>query len=203
MGFKHKHTTAETYLSTHDPLLGQHIASILKTHPPLRIEPSLISDFAYLVRSIVYQQLSGKAAHTIHQQLSQGLHHHVTAHEINKHTIQSLRAFGLSTQKATYLLALAKAVDKKQLILPIGGTNETIIKTLTAQYGIGLWTAQMFLLFHRRRPNILPTTDLGIRRGVAMIYGYTTLPTPSDIEIIGQPWHPYQSIASLYLWKTL
>src|SRR5215472_13652423 len=114
-------------------------------------------------------------------------------------------AVGLSNQKLSYIRALAKKTRDGKVnfdILP-QLPDEEVVAHLTQIKGIGVWTAQMFLIFALRRENILPTGDLGIRVAIRKAYGLTELPKPSEMESIAVRWHPYCSVASWYLWRSL
>ncbi|MCG8434772.1 MAG: DNA-3-methyladenine glycosylase 2 family protein [Gammaproteobacteria bacterium] len=162
--------------------------------------------FETLLRAIVYQQLSGKAAATIHQRvlaLFPGASHPEPAQLLRKRPA-TLRRAGLSNNKMLAIRDLAtkildgtvpSAVELKKM------ADEDIIKELTKVRGIGRWTAQMLLIFQLGRPDVLPADDLGIRKGYMRAYGKRKLPDQSKLEIAGRRWRPYRSIASWYLWR--
>lgn len=163
--------------------------------------------FESLARSIVYQQISIHAARSIYQKLVTAC---ATSGELDARLVadsppEILRSCGLSTQKATYLRELARhtnagSVNFEQLpSLP----DDEVIQQLTQVKGIGVWTAQMFLIFSLRRPDILPTGDLGIRNAVKKLYRLREMPSPADVEKRGEKWRPYASVASWYLWRSL
>ena len=164
------------------------------------------ADFSTLARSIVYQQLSGKAAATIYGRVEQAVHpNRVCGEAILALSGEQMRALGLSNQKATYLRSIAEQnlngiIDFERLHeLP----DHEVIQHLTAAKGVGVWTAQMYLIFALRRPDILPTGDLGIRNAIQRIYHLRTPPKPDRIMKIARPWRPYASVASWYLWRSL
>jgi DNA-3-methyladenine glycosylase II len=162
--------------------------------------------FDALVRSIVYQQLSGKAAATIHGRVltligdGSGAPAKIvaTSHE-------DLRKAGLSNQKASYVRNLAEHVLDGSL--PVNSlhelTDEEIIAALTQVKGIGKWSAQMFLMFRLGRPDVLPDLDLGIQKGIQKAYRLRKLPTPKQVLSRGAKWAPYRTIASWYMWRVL
>jgi DNA-3-methyladenine glycosylase II len=162
--------------------------------------------FDALVRSIVYQQLSGKAAATIHGRVitligegSQAPGRIVaTPHE-------HLRAAGLSTQKANYIRNLAEHVIDGSL--PVDSldqlSDDEVITALTQVKGIGRWSAQMFLMFRLGRPDILPELDLGVQKGIQKAYRMRKLPTPKQVLKRGERWAPYRTIGSWYMWRIL
>ena len=159
-----------------------------------------------LVRSIVSQQLSTKAASTIHARVlalidaDQPLPEHWLALDD-----PALRAAGLSRQKIGYIRDLARHVQSGSL--PIAKLHELpddeVIRALTSVKGIGVWTAQMFLMFRLGRPDILPVLDLGIRNAIKRAYRLRKEPTVERMNAIAKPWEPYRSIASWYLWRSL
>jgi DNA-3-methyladenine glycosylase II len=161
-------------------------------------------DFAALVQSIVSQQLSTKAAATIHGRLREGLGE-VTPARILKQDPADLRGWGLSGQKTAYLLDLAEKTRKRQVrfqALPAMSDDE-VIEHLTQVKGVGVWTAQMFLMFALRRPDVLPVGDLGIRTAIRNVYALEELPGPGQMEEIARPWRPWASVACWYLWRSL
>ena len=116
-----------------------------------------------------------------------------------------MRSAGLSKQKTSYLFDMAERASRRELDfarLP-KMSDEEVIEHLTQVKGVGVWTAQMFLIFSLRRPNILPTGDYGVRVAIKKAYNKRKLPTPEVMEKIAKPWEPYRSIASWYLWQSL
>lgn len=162
--------------------------------------------FETLARSIVYQQLSGKVARVIFNRLAEAAGGRtVTAERIMRLTPRRMRSLGLSQQKTEYIRDLAKRTRAGKVdfeILP-GLSDEEVCEHLTQVKGIGVWTAQMFLMFALRRADVLPCGDLGIRTAVGRAYGFAALPTPAEVEQTGAPWHPYCTAASWYLWRSL
>ena len=164
------------------------------------------SAFEPLARSIVYQQLSGKAAGTIFARLCEafGSGEQPDPGKILAAGEAGLKGVGLSRQKARYVLGLAE--DWKANNLP--GRNEleamddeTAIRTLSNFKGIGRWTAEMVLMFWMGRPDVLPVDDLGIRKGVQVLDDLDELPGPAAVLERGEPWRPYRTLASWYLWR--
>ena len=171
--------------------------------------------FQTLVRSIVYQQLSGKAALTIFNRLleaaragmrpDQAKLQPVTPEAILKLRPQKMRALGLSQQKVAYLRELARMTrdgDIQFQKLPELGDTE-VIAHLTRVKGVGVWTVHMFLMFALRRPDVLPVGDLGVRTAMKKAYGLADLPKPAEMERIAASWRPWCSVASWYLWRSL
>jgi DNA-3-methyladenine glycosylase II len=162
--------------------------------------------FDALVRAIVYQQLSGKAASTIlGRVLALYDGRYPSTNELLATSEERLRAAGLSRQKLSYLRDLARHVEDDTL--PLDRLHELddaeIIDALTAVKGIGRWSAQMFLMFRLGRPNVLPDGDLGIRKGVQRAYRMRTLPPPTKVQQVGARWSPYATYACWYLWRLL
>jgi DNA-3-methyladenine glycosylase II len=163
------------------------------------------SHFGALIRSIVFQQLSGKAATTIHNRfLDLYPDRAPTARDIIETPDDKLRGAGLSRQKIGYLRDLAARVDRGELPLDHVDslTDEDLIAHLVQVKGIGKWTAQMFLMFKLGRVNVLPDLDLGIQNAIKRAYGKRKC-APRDVLRIGAKWSPYSSIACWYLWRSL
>ncbi len=162
--------------------------------------------FDALVRAIIYQQLSGKAAGTIHGRV-EALYgdRSPTPAEILATDDERLRAAGLSWQKISYIKDLATKVVSGELATESLDMmrDDEVITSLVRVKGIGRWSAQMFLMFRLGRPNILPDLDLGVQKGIQHAYRLRTLPTPKDVLRIGERWAPYASVASWYMWRLL
>lgn len=160
--------------------------------------------FLALLRAIIYQQLSGKAAGAIHSRiLALFPDKKPTPELLLKIRAPRLRKAGLSVQKITYVRDLAKKfqdgiVDEKKFGKM---TSQEIIDHLRSVRGIGTWTAQMLLLFTLKRLDILPTGDLGIRKGFQIVYQLKKQPTPQEMERLAKPWRAHASAASWYLWR--
>jgi DNA-3-methyladenine glycosylase II len=181
------------------------LAAIIERVGPFQMqyrEPT----FQVLVRSIVSQQLSGKAALTIFTRLKEAAKTDpFTPESILKLRPAKMRALGLSQQKTGYIRELARLTRSGELVfehLPALEDAE-VIERLTRVKGVGVWTAHMFLMFALRRPNVLPVGDLGVRAAIKRAYGLAELPTPAEIERLAEPWHPYCSVACWYLWRSL
>jgi DNA-3-methyladenine glycosylase II len=162
--------------------------------------------YGTLLRAIVGQQLSTKAAETIYGrvlELSGG--HAPTPKQLLKADPERMRAAGLSRAKVAYLRDLAQHVEDGTLELERLPelSDEEVAAQLTAIKGLGQWTADMFLIFHLGRPDVLPVGDQGIRRAIQVEYGLRKLPDAKRMQKIAAPWRPYRSLASLYLWSAL
>jgi DNA-3-methyladenine glycosylase II len=165
-------------------------------------------DDAYgsLVRTIVGQQLSMKAAHTIYARLAALFGGRpLTPAELLAADEETLREAGLSRQKIAYLRDLAVRVQCGELELEALHKlpDDEVSEKITRVKGLGRWSADMFLIFHLQRPDVLPVGDLGIRRAVEKAYGLPALPDKRQLRTIAHPWRPRRSLACLYLWKTL
>jgi DNA-3-methyladenine glycosylase II len=162
--------------------------------------------YGALLRSIVGQQLSTSAARTIYERLTEIFGGRTpTPRELLEIDPELIRAAGLSRAKVAYLRDLAEHVEDGELdlqALPELDDAE-VAAQLTAIKGLGRWTVDMFLIFHLGRPDVLPVGDLGIRRAVQIQYGLEELPERADLERIAEPWRPWRSLASLYLWTSL
>ena len=180
-----------------------HLRAIIDRIGPCRLEPHP-DRFGALVRSIISQQISTKAAASINARLvAIGGEPHQPARliEIGE---ANLRTVGLSSAKARYVLNLAEAVASGQVPLDEfddSWDDQAITQALTAVKGIGVWTAEMFLIFVLNRPDILPASDLGVRVGLRDRHGLAELPRPRDCHALAETWRPYRTIASWYIWK--
>jgi DNA-3-methyladenine glycosylase II len=161
--------------------------------------------FETLVRSIVYQQLSGRVASVIFGRLKAAAGDRLTPESVLKLRPSRMRTLGLSTQKTVYIRDLARHTRDGLVRFEdlASAADAEVIAHLTQVKGIGVWTAQMFLMFALRRPDVLPTGDLGIRNAMRKAYGLESLPAPAQMEELGARWRPYCSVASWYLWRSL
>lgn len=191
---------AVIHLKKSDPVLRAIIGRV----GPYRIEYGP-PEFQSLAESIVYQQLNGKAASTIFERFAALAGDPVTPKGILKLTESQMRSVGLSKQKSSYLRDMAERATRGDLDfsklheLP----DEEVVKHLTQVKGVGEWTAQMFLMFTLRRPNVLPTGDFGVQTAIKKHYNKRKLPKPLQMEKIARPWEPYRSVACWYLWRSL
>jgi DNA-3-methyladenine glycosylase II len=199
------HHASIRHLRKVDPVL----ATVIDTVGPCRLETrSEGTHFDALVRSIVYQQLSGKAASTILARVH-GLYgdRSPTPAELLATPDETLRSAGLSRQKLSYLKDLADKVERGDVPLAADAidhlNDDEIIDRLVKVKGIGRWTVHMFLLFRLGRPNVLPELDLGIQNAIKRAYRMRKQPGPKDVARIGKKWAPHASVASWYLWRLL
>ena len=191
---------AVLHLRKNDPVLSAIIERVGAYGIQFR-EPG----FETLVRSIVYQQLSGRVAKVIFDRLLAAVGGEITPAKILALRPARMRKLGLSTQKTAYIRDLARHTRDGSLIfeeLPALSDQE-VIDRLTQVKGIGVWTAQMFLMFALRRHDVLPTGDLGVRNAIRKAYNLAELPTPAEMEEIARNWRPWCSVASWYLWRSL
>ena len=159
-----------------------------------------------LLRSIVGQQLSTKAARSIYGRLTDQFEGRApTPQELLDADPEAIRSAGLSRPKVKYLRSLAEHVLSGELELDRLHelADEEVTREVTAVKGLGQWTADMFLIFHLGRPDVLPVGDLGVRRAVERAYGLEALPSAEELERLGERWAPYRSLAALYLWESL
>jgi len=196
---------AITHLSEQDSTMAQLIHAVGPFEGEMR---PAHSPFESICESIVYQQLSGKAAATIYGRFralsdpDQPLdpNHVVTLAD------ERLRAVGLSSAKTAAIKDLASKtiegiVPTQDQLEPL--SDEEIIERLTSVKGVGPWTVKMYLMFRLGRPDVLPHTDLGIQKGLMKTYGLSELPSPKLVEAMAEPWRPYRTLASWYLWRSL
>jgi DNA-3-methyladenine glycosylase II len=191
------------HLIQHDPILEEVIAR----YGPCNIKPNK-NYYQELVDGIISQQLSVHAARAIEgrfRDLFGG--HFPTPEEILTTDVETLRGLGFSRAKGAYVLDLAQhIVDGKVKFDHMDAlSNGEIIAELLPVKGIGEWTVHMFLIFCMGRLDILPTGDLGIRNGIRKLYGFEEAPTPAQVKEIAEQhnWHPYESVASWYIWQSL
>jgi DNA-3-methyladenine glycosylase II len=159
-----------------------------------------------LARAIVGQQLSTKAAASIWAKLQGQFGDRTpTPAELVSSEHDELRKAGLSNSKVRYLKELAGRVESGELDLGRlpDLADEDVIAELIEVKGIGRWTAEMFLIFHLGRPDVMSAGDLGIRRAIQIGYDLEDLPGPTDLERIAEPWRPHRTLACLYLWRSL
>lgn len=195
---------AEAHLAASDERMGELISKV----GPLLLPPGrLRSTFDALAESIVYQQLNGKAAATIHGRLCDLFERgEVHPEGLLAFADGDLRGAGLSRGKTLALRDLAErtlagtvpTVEELHAM-----TDDAIVESLVKVRGIGRWTAEMLLMFRLRRPDVLPSTDYGIRNGFMLTYRKRSLPTPEEIERFGEKWRPYRTAASWYLWRAV
>jgi DNA-3-methyladenine glycosylase II len=193
--------TAIVHLKAADPVL----AAIIDRAGPYKIaysEPV----FHTLVRSIVSQQLNGKAAQTIFGRLLEAAKADpLTPDSILRLRPTKMRAVGLSQQKLTYIRELARLTRRGEVDFELCAKLEdaAVIEHLTRVKGVGVWTVHMFLIFALRRHDVLPTGDFGVRAAMKKAYGLAEMPKPAEMERIAAAWRPYCSVASWYLWRSL
>jgi DNA-3-methyladenine glycosylase II len=189
------------HLKKSDPVLG----GIIERVGPYKIQ---YRDpiFQTLVRSIVYQQLHGKAALSIFNRLMAAARTEpLTPEAILRLRPARMRALGLSPQKLNYIRELARMTRAGEVDFEACAAleDEAVVEHLTRVKGIGVWTVHMFLIFALRRPNVLPTGDLGVRAAIKKAYNLADLPKPVEMERLAAAWRPYCSVASWYLWRSL
>jgi DNA-3-methyladenine glycosylase II len=191
---------AVDHLRRSDPVM----AKIIERVGPCQLAV-LQPNFETLARSITFQQLHGKAAHAIFARVRKAVGRSFTATAFLKVEPETLRACGLSRQKMASLTDLAEHVVGRRInfkALP-DLDNDAVLAALTQVRGVGVWTAQIFLMFALQRPNVLPAGDFGVRNAVRRAYGLKEMPKPLELQQIAQAWHPYCTVASWYLWRSL
>ena len=188
------------YLKRSDPVLCEIIDRVGEYRIEFR-DP----DFETLVKSITYQQLSGRVASVIFGRLAHAAGGRITPESILKLRPARMRAAGLSGQKTAYIRDLARHARAGTVAFEklADLTDQEVIERLTRVKGIGVWTVHMFLIFALRRVDVLPTGDLGVRNAIRRAYSLEALPTPVEMEKMAAAWRPYCSVASWYLWRSL
>jgi DNA-3-methyladenine glycosylase II len=201
---------ARKALAASDPTMAGLIERIgkidLATRLRRRKEERPADAYGALLRAIVGQQLSTKAARTIYLRVLALFDDKTPSPEqLLEAREEDLRAAGLSGRKTEYIRDLAAHVLSGELELDrleeLG--DEEVIEEIVAVRGLGRWTAEMFLIFHLERPDVLSGGDLGIRKAIQIEYGLKEMPPPLKVMEIGEPWRPYRSLASIYLWESL
>jgi DNA-3-methyladenine glycosylase II len=194
------YAAAAAILAERDPVLQRLVdaAGLPRMRPPAE------THFEALVRSIVYQQLAGRAAAAIHGRLVDALASQVVPARLMALPDEALRAAGLSGSKTASLRDLAaKVLDGTVVLDPAGLRAESdaeVVARLSTVRGIGKWTAEMFLMFQLRRLDVWPTGDLGVRKGFGLAWGIPT-PTAKELEPLGDPYRPYRSVVAWYCWR--
>lgn len=200
---------AVAHLGARDPQLAAFMRRSNRPDRPARLEVAHTQGlFHALCESIVYQQLSGKAAATIFGRMCAlyAPRRFPTPAELASTRHTRLRAAGLSNAKALAVRDLARRVQARELptlAQARGLGDDELIERLTAVRGIGPWTVQMFLMFRLGRPDVLPTADLGVRKGFQQLYRKRTMPTAETLTRHAERWRPYRSVASWYMWRVL
>jgi len=201
---------ARKALAASDPTMAALVERIgkidLATRLERRQEERPADAYGALLRAIVGQQLSTKAARTIYLRVLELFGGSTPSPEqLLEASEEDLRACGLSGRKTEYIRDLAAHVISGELELDRLEelSDEEAIEEIVAVRGLGQWTAEMFLLFHLQRPDVLSSGDLGIRKAIQVEYGLEKMPPPKQVLEIGEPWRPHRSLASLYLWESL
>lgn len=194
---------AVTHLKRVDPKM----AAVIEAVGPCRfVAKAEGTHFEYLTRAIVFQQLSGKAADTIHTRFCALFD---DARPVAQHMLafsdDTFRSVGVSRQKMSYLRDLSERVHAGAIPIDVlhALSDDEILSSLTSVKGIGRWTVQMFLMFRLGRLDVLPDLDLGVQKGLQRAYRMRKLPTPKRVLEVGAKWAPYRSIAAWYLWRFL
>ena len=190
------------YLTCADPVLGQFI----KKFEPVTLAPNnRITLFGALVKSVIGQQLSGKAAHSILTKLKDkvGGKKSISPEKILSTPYGKIRSAGVSESKARTIIALAEmtkngAIPSSRKMRSM--SDQEIIQTLTVVKGIGQWTVEMILMFKLGRQDVMPATDLGVRKGYSIIFKSKEIAAPKTILEHSQKWSPYRSFAAKYFW---
>ena len=196
------YTKARRLLARRDPVLRD----LMRAHGPCGLAARQHTNpFKALIRAIVGQQLSAKAAATIFSRFENLFEAFPTPSQVLAVPDDRLRGVGLSSQKLGYLRDLCSRIEAGRLPLDVFDRmdDESVVETLTQVKGIGRWTAEMFLIFRLQRPDVLPVGDLGIVKAVQRAYKLRKAPSPDRLTRIGEAWSPYRSVACWYLWASL
>jgi DNA-3-methyladenine glycosylase II len=179
------------------------MARVITAVGPPQIRPPLESAFASLARSIVFQQLAGRAAEAIHGRFLVALGGAATPEAVLGLPEAAFRTAGFSGAKTASVRDLAaKVVDGT---VPLDGmealSDDEIVERLSRVRGIGRWTAEMFLIFHLRRLDVWPVDDLGVRKGYAVAHRLAEMPKPRELLVLGEAYRPYRTVAAWYCWR--
>ncbi len=195
-------TVATEELARRDPAFRV----VIERAGPVRLRArNADGPFGALVRSIVYQQLAGRAAAAIHGRVRALVPGMLTPESLLALPEEALRGAGLSAAKTASVRDLAAKAASGELALTRLGrlADDDIVARLSTVRGIGRWTAEMFLLFELHRPDVWPTGDLGVRKGYAVLHGMAEMPEPKELEALGEPYRPYRSVAAWYCWQAV
>ena len=184
-----------------DPSFGP----LVRRVGPVKFPGSSHDTFSFLVRSVTFQQLAGKAAATIHGRLVAALGGKVTPDSVLRASEDDLRGAGLSRGKLTSIRDLAQKVHDRVVRLDDLDklSDDAVVERLVQVRGIGRWTAEMALLFHMRRPDVWPVGDLGVRAGLARVLGLSETLHPKEMELVGIGYRPWRSAVAWYCWRAL
>ena len=184
-----------------DPVFAPWVKQIGSIRVPVATE----GPFYHLARAIVYQQLAGAAAKTIHGRFVAALGDDVTPAKVLRVREPTLRKAGLSAAKLAAIRDLADKVRSGEVALHDlhEQSDEEVLRRLVLVKGIGPWTAQMYLMFRLHRPDVWPVGDLGVRAGFAKIQGLKAAPIQKELEPLGEPYRPWRSAAAFYCWRAL
>jgi DNA-3-methyladenine glycosylase II len=197
---------ADDYLRRADPVLRRLIDEQGPIDPATDRRGSRPDAYEALARAIVGQQLSTEAAGSIWGRLLEQFGGRMpTPAELLEADAATIRGAGLSNAKVEFLRDLAERIESGELELErlADLADEDVIAELIRIKGVGRWTAEMFLIFHLARADVVSTGDLGIRRAVKLAYGLEALPGPTELERLAEPWRPHRTLACLYLWRSL
>ncbi|MGB1778205.1 MAG: DNA-3-methyladenine glycosylase family protein [Longimicrobiales bacterium] len=184
-----------------DAVLGPWVRKVGTIRVPVRRE----DPFPYLARTICYQQLAGRAAATIHGRFVDALKGEVTPAKVLRVREATLRRSGLSRAKLAAIRDLASKIRSGEVEVHDihEQSDDEVVRRLVQVRGIGVWTAQMYLMFRMYRPDIWPTGDLGVRNGFAKAHGLEVPPTARELEMLGDDYRPWRSAAAFYCWRIL
>ena len=184
-----------------DPAFGPLVQKV----GPVALRPSRGTPFQAISAAIVYQQLAGKAAQTIHKRFVETVGGDVRPDSVLATSEKKLRAAGLSGNKMAAIRDLAEKVSGGIVPLDDLATldDDGVVERLTAVRGVGRWTAEMFLLFELLRPDVWPVGDLGVRAGLGRVLGWDSQPTPRETELIGVGYRPWRSAVAWYCWRAM
>ncbi|NNF13076.1 MAG: DNA-3-methyladenine glycosylase 2 family protein [Gemmatimonadetes bacterium] len=190
-----------TEVLVRDPVFGRWVREV----GPVEVPSSDDEPFCYLTRAICYQQLAGAAAATIHGRVVEALDGCVEPERVLRTPEETLRGAGLSRNKLAAIRDLAEKIESGDV--PVSDLadlpDDEVVERLTRVRGIGEWTAQMYLMFRLRRPDVWPVGDLGVRQGFAWAHEFDPAPTAKELRPMGEPYRPWRSAVAWYCWRIL
>ena len=194
------HDAFVSHLANYDKILYK----VVMQNGPILL-PESIPPFEHLIKIITGQQLSVKAAATIYSRVNDYLGQGYTPLDVLNTADEKLRKLGLSKSKTTYVKAVAEAAIENGSAFENlkDQSNDQVLKELTAIKGLGIWSAQMFLMFHMKRPDVFAPGDLGAKKAMSDLYGYSLVENEKFWDEKAIVWAPFRTLASLHLWKSL
>lgn len=199
----------EQHLGEADPLMARLIERVSYTEGGSQLRSSWSESrppLEALLRAIIAQQITSAAARTVFARFMELFDSNVlTAQSVLRMPEEVLRAAGVSAPKARFLYSVCRAIESRELELErlVHLADDEVMRALMSVKGIGRWTAEIYLIFHLHRPDVLPSADIGIQKGLQVAYGLPVRPAAREVARTGERWRPYRTVASRYLWAAV